>query len=706
MSARFVRAFALLATLFLSAPLAFSQSPAFGKGVITIGTRSIAGSMGDLNVSDYGNDFGKALQAAINVLNPGGGGVIEVLPGAMKAKTPAVATPFAGQDLKLDIRFAPGAIITVDDTNTSSVAVLDFRSLKQTRITGGTFVANTAVQSQSIIRLKDGFRNVVRDVTVTFSMEVDPSDTTPMIGLKAENETDSLFENIAIVPDGGVIGIQELRGSRNHWNSCRVTNGLAQDTLTSFYVGANCLYGFESRNSQFVILRDFSAWGLGTIAIGEVPAVIHWYAMPDSDSSASDEDGHSIIDSPHIELCCAKKYLLVEGSQGWGTIENPNFGLSNYGIGTLGDAAIKISRQADYSYASSVQINAATSTFTLASGSWVTTPIVGSQILTSGFANSANNGTFVVTSATSTTIVTTKYDGTSSSLTTETGDGSQTIKMSRNSARWSIHGGLIHNVCRSRATAEGLFYLASAGLALADGATQGCIASGSISVTASTKTFTKSSGSWSFTPSAGHWFRTAGFAQTNNIGNFKIVSATSNTIVVAETLTDEAAGGDEKIIAAYPYEGASIWVDYASDVDIRDVRITDQRSQWGLALDGATARGVIVDNITFQKGSGTGAVAPIRLPTATLVGAGSGTGNYDDCEGISITNVWMKSWGTTQIPIGSATVGILLTANAPTITSTAAGYFVGLLGDNSAAYVAAGSGTTGDKLVSIRNLDK
>ena len=699
--------FLLAALLAFLSPFASAQNPSLANsGVVTIGTRAITGSFGDLNVGDYGADFGKTLQQAINALNPGGGGVIQVLPGSYVAMTPAVASPFSGQSLKLEIRFAPSAIVTIGATNTATRAILDLRGTTQCQITGGTFRVNTVRDSQVAISMKDGFRNVVRDVTIEYITDGSGSNSAPMVGFLAENETEALIENLHVIPDNGVIGIRDLRGSGNQWQSCKVSNGLAQDTLTSFYVGADCLYGFEAKNSQFVILRDFRAWGLGTIAIGEVPAVIHWYSMPDSDSSASDEDGHSIIDSPHIELCCAAKYILIEGSQGWGTIENPNLGLSNYGIGTLGDAAIKITRQADYAYASAVQINAATSTFTLASGAWATTPIVGSQILTSGFANSANNGTFVVTSATTTTIVTTKYDGTASSLTTETGSGSQTIKMSRNSARWSVHGGLIHNVCRSRATAEGLMFLASAGLALADGATQGCIGSGNISVTASTKTFALSSGSWTFQPTAGQWFRTAGFAQTNNIGNFKIVSATASTVVVAETLTDEAAGGNEKIIAAYPYEGASIWIDYASDTDVRDVRITDQRSQWGLALDGATARGVIVDNVTFQKGSGTGAVAPIRLPTATLVGAGTGTGNYDDCEGLSISNIWMKSWGATQIPVGSATVGILLTASAPTITTTNSGYFPGLLGDNSAAYVVAGVGTDGAELVSIRNLDK
>jgi hypothetical protein len=206
--------------------------------------------------------------------------------------------------------------------------------------------------------------------------------------------------------------------------------------------------------------------------------------------------------------------------------------------------------------------------------------------------------------------------------------------------------------------------------------------------------------------SAGQWFRTADFTDAANNGNYKIVSATSSTIVVAETLVNESGTGNEQVIAAYPYEGSAVWIEYASDVDIRGLRVTDQRSHWGISIDPATARGVVVDDVTMNKGSGFGSVAPFRLPSVTLPGKGSGTGNIDDVEGIAFGAVWLKGWGATPVVWGDGTVGIGLTATASSITETNAPWFPGLLGDNSSDNVAAGVGTTGDQLTMVRNLDK
>lgn len=147
MSARFVRAFALLATLFLSAPLAFSQT-ILDKGVITIGTRAAAGQFGDINVGDYGADFSKALQAAISGLNPSGGGVIQVLPGNYYALSTATAAPFSGSTLRLEIRFAPGATVTVN--HSGATGILQAIGCDNLTITGGRFLSTSVVASQRV----------------------------------------------------------------------------------------------------------------------------------------------------------------------------------------------------------------------------------------------------------------------------------------------------------------------------------------------------------------------------------------------------------------------------------------------------------------------------------------------------------------------------------------------------------------------------
>jgi len=51
--------------------------------------------------------------------------------------------------------------------------------------------------------------------------------------------------------------------------------------------------------------------------------------------------------------------------------------------------------------------------------------------------------------------------------------------------------------------------------------------------TSTTTTFTRNSGSWSYTPVAGEQIFTSGFANAANNGTFKVVSATSNTIIVS-----------------------------------------------------------------------------------------------------------------------------------------------------------------------------
>lgn len=676
----------VLVGLLLAVPLSTSaqaQNLQGKKGVVSVGTGLVPGSSGDFDSRQYGNDVGRAIQDAIFALVGAGGGVVEVLGGSY-----TLTTSFEVHTLPIELRFAPNAIVTVKSTG--PIGVGRFTSTTASKILGGKFIVPQATNDQHIFEFQDTFRSVMRDVTIDF--QAAGSASNPMIGVLAEDETEGTFDGITVLPATGVIGMRDLRGSGNVWDRCKVTNGLDQTPLSVVLVGRNVLHGFQAYDAQFVKLRDFRAWGLGTVSAAEVDGVVHWFA-----SGEEQEDGHSVIESPHMELCAVQSYIKIEGCQGWVQVSNPQLGLGNYSIGGLGDAAIKVTRSTARVVASEASIQAVNSTSKfIITGTWTVTPSVGNSIVTSGFAESGNNGTFLVTAASSTEITV------SGTLTDEAAGGDENVNISRNAARVEIHGGTIHNVGRSRASAEGLFFLTTGA---AQGATPGGIKSGAVAVTG-TNTFDCSPGTWASTPVAGQWVRTANFTNSGNNGNFKVVSADADEITVAATLTNESStGNDELVVAAYPYEGSGIWLEYCSDVDVRDVRVVDQRHQWGISIDPTTVRGVIVDDVTFHKGTGSGAVAPIRIPTATLLNVGSGSGNLNDTEGIGIGAAWMKTWGATPVFVSDGSVTNTLGTAIPTITETSAPFLPGSLGDAATNYDKAGASVGTDDLSLVRRLN-
>ncbi len=72
-----------------------------------------------------------------------------------------------------------------------------------------------------------------------------------------------------------------------------------------------------------------------------------------------------------------------------------------------------------------------------------------------------------------------------------------------------------------------------------------------VSATASSKTYALSSGSWAHTPQAGDKILVTGSLTGNNLGWKTVASATSNTVVVTETLDDESAASTT-IISGHP----------------------------------------------------------------------------------------------------------------------------------------------------------
>ncbi len=279
------------------------------------------------------------------------------------------------------------------------------------------------------------------------------------------------------------------------------------------------------------------------------------------------------------------------------------------------------------------------------------------------------------------------------------------VATSKNSARISINGGSIHNLGRSQAVSLGAFLLLKGSLMVdTDGAGPDAT-NETVNVTTSNDTYTLQNGeTWGVTPAAGDWVTWAGFSNSTNNGWHKIVSATSNTIVVADNLVDESGTGDETATGSTAWESCAVWLEYCSDVDIRGLRVNDQRHHWGVVIDPDTTRGIALDSVTFHKGSSTGAISPIRITTSTLLNKSTG---YEDIEGVALSSLIFKGYGATLTPVSDGSVSTTLTTTAPTITTTNAAYFDSGLGDAaSSGWTSKVTGTTMANLSSWMNLDK
>lgn len=568
------------------------------QGVISVGDGK--SSFGDFNQYDANGTLVLPWRELIERAFTFGRSVY-VLEGEYNAST-GYATISLNYPL-LDI--APGAQITV--SHSGAIGALLFSGCIGARVTGGRFTVPNVVNDQAIVKLQNGFNNRVSnlDIDITTSSG---SSSNPMIGILASEETESLFDNCRVKTNTGTIGMRDLNGNRNTWDNPKISNGSNQETTDVISI-RDCYIGFDLYDCQFCDVRSMRAWGVGN-AFGTQPrAMLRVFG-----SGSKTEDGHCTIDSPHMELCAPDAYILVEGSQGWVTIKNPQLGLANYGIGTLGHAAIKVTRNAT---------------------------------------------------------------------------------ASRNSARVDIEGGRIHNVGRSVGIAQTLFAL-----------TRGTITAATTINVTGTNTFQRNTGSWAVTPVAGEWILTTNFTAGANNGHFKVVSATSNTIVVDTTLsgalTNEAGTGDETITGELAFEGTAVWLEYCSDVNIKGLSITDQRHQWGISIDTTTVRGVTIDGgCVFHKGSGSGGIAPIRIPAGTMPDQ---TTALNDAEGIGLGSIWLKQWGATPKPMSNGTVTPTLGTTAASPTTSNAPYFSGGVGDSNTNYDQAGVGVATDKLSLIRRL--
>jgi len=581
------------------------------KGPIRVGTGAI-GSVGDVNVDK--NTAGSDLNAVLAALRANFGGTVELLAG-----------DYYG-DMQLDMSgpkplrvvLQPGVTWYVRHAGPVGFAWI---SANDSSIQGaGRIVVDTWVNDQVAIRVDGTRRCAVEDVQIDY-LATGGTTSNPMIGVLFSGTWECSSRNLHVYPATGVVGVRQQLGLNNLHQSFHYTYG-APKYVSDVFTGRQGYLGFDAIDTQWCTLRDFHAFGVGDqstedvgtgVTAGFTPGVRPKAMIRFTGTGAiGSEDGHSIIDSPVIELCATQAGLLLEGAGGWIDVDNFFMGIGNGGIYKLGDAAIKIT----------------------------------------------NSG-------------------------------------ARDTARVRINGGQIHNLGRDQATAQ--IYFATLKGTLTS-ATQ-------INVTGA-NTYQRAAGSWGVTPAAGDWVNCANFANAANNGHHKVVSATSNTIVVDTTLgpalVNETGSGDEAMTGKTGFEATGLWIDHAADVDVRGLAITDIRHMWGISIDTSTVRGVLLDGVTIQKGTGNnGTVAPIRLPTGTLPDK---TAALSDCEGLAFNGLVFKSWGTSfaaGLPISDGTVGVSFGTAAPTITTTNARYFPDGFGDlASSGYTAKVSGTTMANLTS------
>jgi hypothetical protein len=266
--------------------------------------------------------------------------------------------------------------------------------------------------------------------------------------------------------------------------------------------------------------------------------------------------------------------------------------------------------------------------------------------------------------------------------------------------RVQIQGGNVHNYGRAQAGA-----LAPLGVALG-----AVLAAQACSVAASDNSYNKTSGSWTTTPLPGYWINCgSGFTAAANDGWHKVVSATSNKIIVATAaqggvdLVDEASATRTIAQQATGWDAAAVWVDNCSTVVVGGgFTIFDQRHQWGFVIDTTTVRGVSIDDVTCHRSSGNGVLAPFRIPHGALL-ASAADPELDS--GLAIGIVRLQGWGATPTPFSDGVVSTSLGVTATNPASITGGVvLLGRLSDTGDNLAVVDSGTAIEALSLVRRL--
>lgn len=224
-----------------------------------------------------------------------------------------------------------------------------------------------------------------------------------------------------------------------------------------------------------------------------------------------------------------------------------------------------------------------------------------------------------------------------------------------------------------------------------------------ISAAAADNSYNKTTGSWTRTPLAGEVVLGGSFTDPALNGFKHVVSATSNKIIVEETLVDEASA-NRTLVTLTEFEGNGIYVEKANYVEVTDMTCTDMRHGHAIAFDPATTRALVVDGVTCHKGA-AGALSAVRAPDGALATATTDPAN---AEGVMFRNIKMVGFGSGAIPISNGivngTVGAPTTVAQDPANLTGAGVYFGNVSDAATNYDPAGTGVDTEDLSNFARL--
>lgn len=311
------------------------------SGAVTLGTGSGA-SNGDVNVTDYNDDFGMAMNAALRR-----GRVVCVLPGNYSAKT---AATIAASSVHVFGFGRPN--VTVDSTNVSSPAVFNVDSNNEVVIEGITFTRDTWIASQAVIDIAPAsgdtaLNHVVRDCVFVNNNTTATgfSDGNEMLDILLTNGAGCEITDNTFYPFIGVSCMKLVTGNMNiiSGNKFRNTSnaGLAELPPTSRRPVHRTIH---LDNDEWTQITNNYWWALG---ISDSNVAYDTYRVTNliyyqGPTGGTEERGHLVIRGNTMAVCTSKTtaWIQLRGCD-WAQIEG-NFFCYNTLADTIGTGFIVI----------------------------------------------------------------------------------------------------------------------------------------------------------------------------------------------------------------------------------------------------------------------------------------------------------------------------------------------------------------------------
>ena len=313
------------------------------SGAVTLGTGSGA-SNGDVNVTDYNDDFGMAMNAALRR-----GRVVCVLPGNYTAKT---AATIAASSVHVFGFGRPS--VAVNAANVSTPAVFNIDSDNEVVIEGITFTRDVWVASQVLIDIAPAtgttaLNHVVRDCVFTNSniTATGFSDGNEMLDILVTNGAGCEVTDNTFYPGIGVSNVKLVTGNMNIISGNKFRNtlnsGIAELPTTARRAVHRTIH---LDNEEWTQIVNNYWWALG-IAETNPPGVFDGYRVTNliyyqGPTGGTEERGHLVIRGNTMAVCTTQTtaWIQIRGCD-WAQIEG-NFLCFNPLADTIGTGFIVI----------------------------------------------------------------------------------------------------------------------------------------------------------------------------------------------------------------------------------------------------------------------------------------------------------------------------------------------------------------------------